>query len=115
MLNKERALYHCPTCRSSIGGFKGIREDCHLQQIVNKVVPNLENLEAERRKVFYEGSCKEEEGILENDDKVGQRGEDVNNNEEFVKGNSIGNFANNISLFRVEEYQQAKFLLLFIP
>ena len=91
MLNKERALYHCPTCRSSIGGFKGIREDCHLQQIVNKVVPNLENLETERRKVFYEGSCKEEEGILENDDKVGQRGEDVNNNEEFIGGNEDGN------------------------
>ena len=35
MLNKERALYHCPTCGSSIGGFKGIREDCQLQQIVN--------------------------------------------------------------------------------
>ena len=77
MLNKERAIYHCPTCGSSIGGFKGIREDCHLQQIVNKVVPNLENLEAERRKVFYEGSCKEDEGILENDEKVGQRGEVV--------------------------------------
>jgi len=91
MLNKERALYHCPTCGSSIGGFKGIREDCHLQQIVNKVVPNLENLEAERRKVFYEGSCKEEEGSLENDEKVGQRGEDVNNNGEFIGGNEDGN------------------------
>ena len=34
MLNKDRALYHCPTCGSSIGGFKGIREDCQLQQIV---------------------------------------------------------------------------------
>ena len=67
MLNKERALYHCPTCGSSIGGFKGIREDCHLQQIVNKVVPKLENLEAGRRKAFYEGSCKEDEGIFEND------------------------------------------------
>jgi len=91
MLNKERALYHCPTCGSSIGGFKGIREDCHLQQIVNKVVPNLENLEAERRKAFYEGSCKEEEGILENDEVVGQRGEDVNNNEEFIGGNDDSN------------------------
>ena len=63
------ALYHCPTCGSSIGGFKGIREDCQLQQIVNKVVPKLENLEAGRRKAFYEGSCKEDEGILEDDEK----------------------------------------------
>ena len=67
MLNKKRALYHCPSCGSSIGEFQGIRENCHLQQIVNKVVPNIENLEAGRRKAFYEGPCKEDEGILEND------------------------------------------------
>ena len=67
MLNKERALYHCPSCGSSIGEFQGIRENCHLQQIVNKVVPNIDNLEAGRRKAFYEGPCKEDEGILEND------------------------------------------------
>jgi len=91
MLNKERALYHCPTCGSSIGGFKGIREDCQLQQIVNKVVPKLENLEAGRRKAFYEGYYKEDEGILENVEKVGQRGEDVNINEEFIGGNIDSN------------------------
>ena len=69
MLNKERALYHCPcpSLGSCIGGFPGIRENCHLQQSVNKVVPNIENPEAGRRKAFYEGPCKEDEGILEND------------------------------------------------
>ena len=41
------------------------------------MVPDIDNLEAGRRKAFYEGSSKEDEGGLENDEKVGQRGEVV--------------------------------------
>jgi len=55
MLNKESALYHCPTCAAFIGGLNGIREDCQMQSIVNQLVPNLEKLEAERRKAFLRG------------------------------------------------------------
>jgi len=55
MLNKESALHHCPTCAAFIGGLNGIREDCQMQSIVNQLVPNLEKLEAERRKAFLRG------------------------------------------------------------